>query len=413
VNHLLPPRVAAGISRFVFHIIALLAFAVPRASAEDWRAALVTSLKNGGALALDDSDNVLFSHRSKEQFIPASTIKLATILAALELLGPDYRFRTDFSLTKDGILVVKGYGDPQLVSEVLDEIAARVAGETREIKGLLLDDSFFSPTLSLDGVDGTTNPYDAQNGALVANFNTAFLKRTKRGELQSAEPQTPLVPIARKLARIAPGANARVNLGADRTVALQYFGELFVAFLEKHGVRVSGSIRFGAAPPEAHLLFTHLCPLSLEKLSQQILRLSTNFGANQIFLTLGAVRSAPPATYAKGSKVVTEFLKNRVGLKDFQIVEGSGLSRKNLISPVDLVRLVTAYRTKMELLPEKERRYRAKTGSLNGVGALAGVMEIAGRGPVRFAIMVNAPVDFQYKFRLADRLYEGLLSDSP
>ncbi len=383
------------------------------AAAQDWKSSMSKALKNGGALAVNDLGEVLYSHRADDQFIPASTVKLATILAALHILGPEYRFRTEFYTTADGFLAVKGFGDPQLVSESLDEIASRIALEQNSFRGIILDDSFFSSSLSLDGVDGTSNPYDAQNGALIANFNTANLKRTKRGELLSAEPQTPIVPIARRIARIKPGQSARVNLGSKREVSLRYFGELLAAFLARHGATTGPALRFERVPSDARLVLTHQCPLTLEELSAQILRYSTNFGANQIFLALGAHRLSPPATYKKGSEVVSAFLKERLGLKEFTIVEGSGLSRKNMFTPRELVRLVTAYRPWTRLLPNKEGRFRAKTGSLNGVGALAGLMDVPAVGTVTFAVVVNSPVDYQYKFRVADRLYDGLARTRP
>jgi len=390
-------------------VLLLCLFVFPSSAlADDWQGNLRKALKNGGAYAVDESGHVLFAAREKEGFIPASTLKVATIFAALDQLGGEYRFPTEFFSLPDGSLLVKGYGDPLLISEELEQIAAFVAPSLKSVKDIVLDDSFFAEDLSLDGVEGSSNPYDAQNGALIANFNTVYLKRLANGTLVSGEPQTPLVPLASTARTLKKGSEERFNLGFDRRLAARYFGELLEAFLKQKGVKVSGTVKRGVLPPGAKLIYNHLCPKTLYELSQHILEYSTNFGANQIFLVLGAKKFGAPATYEKGSKVVSAFLSDRLGLKDFRIVEGSGLSRRNLITAQELVKLIKAFRPHEGLLPLKEGFFHAKTGSLTGVNSLAGYMDVPEKGRVTFAFIVNSVVPFRYKYSLADELYRGL-----
>src|SRR5689334_7855164 len=169
-------------------VLLLFLFCAP-ASAQDWKADFRRALKNGTAIAADERGNILFEHRADEGFIPASTLKVATLACAFKILGPDYRFRTDFFLGPKNTLFVRGYGDPTLVSEELARVAAELAPKLGRVDAIVLDDSYFAPALIVDGQSDSTNPYDAANGALVANFNTVFLRRSGK-TIESAEPQT-------------------------------------------------------------------------------------------------------------------------------------------------------------------------------------------------------------------------------
>jgi D-alanyl-D-alanine carboxypeptidase/D-alanyl-D-alanine-endopeptidase (penicillin-binding protein 4) len=402
---------AQSIQKLIFVLI-LFSFIAPPLYAQDWKTNLQKSLKNGGGYAIDENGKELFAYRENDKFIPASVIKVATIFAALENLGADYRFTTDFYLTPDGGLGVKGYGDPYLISEVLNDIAQRLAKQNKSFNGMVLDDSYFAEDLKLDGTEGSNNPYDAENGALIANFNTVNIKRLAKGKIVSAEAETPLVPLAEKIAKQKPGKVIRFNIGSNRETSVQYFGQLLKAFLESDEVKVKGEIIRGPIPKGSRLIYKHACPKTLWELSQHILEFSTNFGANQIFLKLGAHKNGEPATYEKGASVVSDFLRNTIHLQDFNLVEGSGLSRKTLVKPKDMVTLVNAFSKYPGLLPLKEGRFTAKTGTLTGVNSMAGFMEVPGKGRVSFAFLVNSDVPFTYKFMLGNMLYEGLTKGS-
>ncbi len=99
-----------------------------------------------------DSGEVVLRWRDEETRNPASTIKLLTTLAALDILGPAYRWKTEVYAygditgdTLDGDLLLKGYGDPFLVTERVWQLLRNIRNRgIREIKGdLLIDDSYF------------------------------------------------------------------------------------------------------------------------------------------------------------------------------------------------------------------------------------------------------------------------------
>lgn len=379
------------------------------APAAPWQDALRRTLKNGGAYAVDGQGNVLFAHREGEHFVPASTMKLITAAHALRL-GREYRFNTEFYLGPKGELGVKGFGDPALVSEELARIAAALKRKLRAVPEIVLDTTYFAAELKIDGASASSNPYDAINGALLSNFNTVFFRKHRNGRIESAEPQTPLTPTLRRVASRYGQGRQRVNIGGDRRASAQYVGELLAAFLRAEGVAVEDRYRVEPIPPNFRALYTHRSTKPLEEHLRELLKFSTNFMANQLFLVLGAERFGEPATVEKGRRAAEEFLGS-LGWKDFSVVEGAGLSRRNRLTPKQLVDIVEHLRPAWDLLPIEEQLFRAKTGSLRGVSTLAGVMTPVPGRDVRFAILVNDDVPYDYKFKVARELYNGLRRD--
>jgi D-alanyl-D-alanine carboxypeptidase/D-alanyl-D-alanine-endopeptidase (penicillin-binding protein 4) len=135
-----------------------------------------------------------------------------------------------------------------------------------------------------------------------------------------------------------------------------------------------------------------------------MLKYSTNFTANQLFLTLGVHRFGEPATVEKGQLAMRECLTNSVGWRDFHVEEGSGLSRKNKVSGQQMTSLLRSFERYKFLLPEQQGFF-AKTGSLRGVNSLAGYFYVPGnQDPLRFSILINSDVPHLYKFKVANEL---------
>ena len=390
-----------------------LAFALPRLALSDTPLDLAQLVRNGSVRVEEDDGTPLIRHRDSEHFIPASILKIATAYCALEELGESYRYETVFLSDGYTTLYIKGSGDPTLVSENLEDIAVKLSQKLSQIEEIVIDTSLFSDDLVIDGVSRSTNPYDAKNAAFVGNFSSAYLHHTKKGEVRSAEPQTPLTPLARQAAlRLPRGSTERVNLSSDWTIGVRYGGELLAAFLRKHRVKGTMAIRRGAVPSTASPIMTHTSPEPLAEIARAMLRYSTNFTANQIFLTLGIQRFGAPATVEKGQRAMRECLDRRIGWRNFHIEEGSGLSRKNQVTAHDMTRLLQHFNSYSSLLPEKQGFY-AKTGSLRGVNSLAGYFSIKPtERPVRFSIIINSDVPHLYKFRVAEQIRQHLQTKS-
>lgn len=366
-------------------------------------------LKNGSARVEREDGTPLLRHRDNEQFVPASTLKVATSFCALEKLGGEYRFETLFFSDGKDTLFVKGSGDPSLVSETLETIAAQLVTRIATVNHIVIDTSLFSDNIAIDGSERSRNPYDAKNAAFVGNFSSAHLTRTKGGSIVSAESQTPLTPLSRQAGlKLSRGKTERVNLSTDWLVGVQYGGELLSEFLKRSGARGSMRISRGRVPASARAIYTHRSPQTLEQILKAMLKYSTNFTANQIFLSLGVAEFGAPATVSKGQQAMRGCLERLVGWHDFHVEEGSGLSRRNKVSAVQMNQLLSKFDRYSWLLPEQDG-FVAKTGSLRGVNSLAGYFvpnEKLGR--VRFSILINSEVPHLYKFKVANELRDYL-----
>jgi D-alanyl-D-alanine carboxypeptidase/D-alanyl-D-alanine-endopeptidase (penicillin-binding protein 4) len=341
------------------------------------------------ALAVADPDGrLLYKKNEAIKLVPASTFKLLTSLCAIHYLGPSYRFKTEFYLDTGSNLKIKGYGDPLLISEVWQEIAHGLAETVRGFKDLVLDDTYFSQPVIIPGRNHSTNPYDAPVGALCANFNTVFFDRDKQGRIFPAEAQTPLIPYARKKIRSLGLKKGRYNFTHDQDEAARYAGELLLHFLKQEGVNSSGKIRRGVVKPEDKLVFTYRSGFTLEAALEKMLEFSNNFMANQILIALGAHVYGPPGTLTKGVRVIHDYAGGELDLKDIKVVEGSGISRKNRVSALDMLAILKRFEPYRHLLKRKGN-VLFKTGSLTGIRTRAGYVEKNGRGPYSFVIFLN------------------------
>jgi len=366
-------------------------------------------LKNGGTRVERVDGTPLLQYRDSEHFVPASILKIATTFCALETLGRDFRFTTTFYRGPDNTLYIKGSGDPSLVSEELNAIAQRLAILMPRINRLVVDPSLFSPDIDIDGSSASLNPYDSKVAAFVGNFSSAALTRRKDGTIVSAEPQTPITSLSRQAGlKLRRGASERINLGHTWQVGTQYGAELLAEFLKRAGASGTLEVAVGSVPSGASKIYDHRSTKDLSEISQGLLKYSTNFTANQLFLTLGIKRYGAPATVEKGQLAMTECLKQKVGWRDFHIEEGSGLSRRNQVTPTQMTTLLKRFEPYKDLL-NVEDDFIAKTGSLRGVNTLAGYFDLANGEAVRFAILVNSDVEHSYKYKVARAIREYLL----
>jgi D-alanyl-D-alanine carboxypeptidase/D-alanyl-D-alanine-endopeptidase (penicillin-binding protein 4) len=162
-------------------------------------------------------------------------------------------------------------------------------------------------------------------------------------------------------------------------------------------------------PADAKALLSYQSSQDLSEIVRGMLKYSTNFTANQIFLILGSAEYGGRVTLEKAQKAMKGCLEHRVGWNDFHVEEGSGLSRKNRVSSKLMTLLLKHFEPYQELLPEQDG-FVAKTGTLSGVNTLAGYFDLPNRGVARFAILINSEVPHLYKFSVADTLRRYLLS---
>jgi len=343
-------------------------------------------------LVADPKGRILSQKNSEIRSVPASTFKLLTALTAIERLGLTYRFKTEFYVDVQNNLKIKGYGDPLLISEVLREIAGLLAQSYSTFKDLILDTTYYENNITIPGNSNSTNPYDAPLSALGANFNTIFFEHDKQGRIISAEPQTPLIPFAYAKIRSLKVYQGRYTFTSQSSEATLYAGRLFLYFLKEQGVDLSGKTFHGKVNPSDKLIYTYRSRFTLEAVIKKMLEFSNNFIANQIFMTLGVRECGPPGKLSKGGAAVRRYAVESLGLKNLQIVEGSGISKKNQLSARDMLIILKHFAPYRRLLT-KRANVVYKSGTLRDINTRAGYVETLG-GPFPFIIFLNrSPAD--------------------
>jgi D-alanyl-D-alanine carboxypeptidase/D-alanyl-D-alanine-endopeptidase (penicillin-binding protein 4) len=368
--------------------------------------------------------DVLFAHNAALQFNPASNTKMLTTAAAMSYLGADFRYHTalygpepDADGVVHGNVVLRGSGDPSLTTTDVAEIARGLSARgVQRIEG----DLFADPRFHARG--HKADDAGEGEGAVILNRNT-YGVRVRPGEvghpaIVSVEPKVDLFGIENQTSTVR-GKKSRLRIDSyrkdDRLIITvrgriadnrgEYVdlrrladGSLLAASLLRaafadFGIELTGRVRAGTAPATAMLAEHVSAPLAdVCKISNKP---SNNFVAEAIYKTLGGELYGMPGTLAKGTRAIGEFLSS-AGIKPtaYKIVNGSGLTHENRITPSDLSSLLRKIYYDLSVAPEFmsslaiagidgtiRNRFlgtdavglvRAKTGTLSGVSALSG-----------------------------------------
>lgn len=336
-----------------------------------------------------DGSELISIHADQER-VPASILKILTSLAAIETLGPGFRFKTDFYIDPDHNLKIKGFGDPLLISEQLAVIGDHLSSRLESVGDIVLDDTYFRQPIRIPGRGTSLEPYDAPNGALCVNFNTVAFTRHK-GQWISDEPQTPLLPSVIPLIKASGLTTGRITLAANRDEALAYTGAMFRYFLSQSGTTVSGAIVHGRIDTvRDRLIWQYASSFDLSQSVAKLLEFSNNFIANQILLIMGAEAKGPPATMDKGLAELKSYYRDKLKISTGHIVEASGISRQNRIDARAMMTILERFAPYHHLMRKHNRQYY-KTGHLRGVRTRAGYIKSEKGNLYRFVVMLNTP----------------------
>ena len=328
----------------------------------------------------------LVSHQPGKPMNPASTMKLVTTFAGLELLGPDYRWKTeayaDGRITGgvlDGNLALKGYGDPKITIEQFQAfIAALRATGLTSIRGdLVLDRSDFAPGAHDPAAFDAEplKPYNVGPDALLVNFKSVrfVFAPNAAGDAVEVRMEPALAGVTVHGApRLVDGECGDWRAGltaafanrADRAdasfggrypaacgehdwyVALldhpHYVQQIFARYWSEAGGSFSGAVRDGKTPAGAKPIAT-LQSAPLYDAVRDINKLSNNVMARQLFLTLATTAYPPPATTAHAAAAVKRWLARRkLDLPELVLENGSGLSRRERIAARSMARVLVA-----------------------------------------------------------------------
>ena len=326
-----------------------------------------------------ETDEVLYSRQADDRATPASNMKLLTSAAALEALGPDYRFRTEVLTSAEqqgavlqGDLHLRGTGDPTVLAADYDALAARIAESgIREVQGKVLADATWFDDVQLGtgwAWDDEPYYYSARISALTVAPNTDFdagtalVRATPGAEGSPAEvslePANGVLEIDNRTTTSAPGSEPSLSVerehGTNRVVVsgsvpaggapaedfttvpdpAAYATDVFARALAAHGVKVKGAGE-GAAPPGARSLASR-DSIPLRELVVPFMKLSNNGHAEVLVKAMGRA-SGGEGSWQAGLAVLTEKLKGLgVDPAVLRTVDGSGLSTMDNLTPGQL-----------------------------------------------------------------------------
>jgi D-alanyl-D-alanine carboxypeptidase/D-alanyl-D-alanine-endopeptidase (penicillin-binding protein 4) len=368
---------------------------------------LVANVNSGSTIGIQIKSmrygDTLYSRNQNQFFVPASILKILTAETALLYLGSEYKFPTvfvtDAQSVNQGVLQGNLFlvysGDPSLTYyDLSDLIAALKAQNIYRITGnVYIDTSAYDQALFGPGwvSNDTRFCYSAPISASIINHNCMLLQAK---------------------------ANQHVRSVVSRIV--QYNQSLIESMFRHYGVQVDGSILPGTAPDNLPTIAKHDSK-PLRDLISEMLKKSENVIAGSLFKKMGEIYTKQPGSWERGSIAVKQILRQQIGVDTFNmnVLDGSGLSRNNQISPRQMMQVLDfAYHNNatnydfISALPIagvdgtlKRRmkniawKVRAKTGSMSGVVALAGYAISKNKEPLAFVIIINGGTGMGWKYK--------------
>ena len=410
-------RVPAALLTLLAVLAAGLAWAEPASAGRqerNLRSALADAMRAAGGGSGAYVGNMteggrLFAKRAGDRRTLASNTKLYSTAATLGRFGPDERLETQVrgsgQLTAAGAwlgdLYLVGGGDPTFGSRSF----ARAYGSEASVEALAAALDRAGLERVMGHVRGDESRHDSRRGGPASDYRTSpyvgplsalsFNRGDGDGGFQSNPPKV----AARELTRA----------------------------LERRGIGVSGPARTGTAPPTAARLVGVSSP-PLAGLVRQTNKPSDNFFAEMLAKELGT--SPGRGTTKRGANRAQTFAAG-LGSRA-QIVDGSGLARRNRAKPRAVVRLLAGLEASPSFAPEypafraslpiagrdgtlsdrmrgeaAEGRCRAKTGTLPNVSVLSGYCRSRGGDRIAFSFLMSR-IDVDAARDLQDRMANAI-----
>ena len=409
-----------------------------------------------GVAVYDLTDQkTLYAHNVKRLCRPASNMKLLTSATALSALTSEYTFKTGIYHTGtidetghlNGNLYLKGGFDPELKSADLDQLILLIkkAGVNSINGHLYLDASMADTTFwgkawswddDMEAFQPYLSPIPLNKGVVKLKVipasperapiiktdpESSFIQVVNRATTvwRSAEPTRNTLRFSRDDANgcnritvtgiISASANAyetMISLKNPRGYALTLFAEKMSKQFPGSNIHVSGTMR---TPADAQNLgyATH----SIVEVVRQLNKESDNLNAEMLLYALGYLQDAESTSTEKGIAVVRQLI-TQLGLdpKSYSVVDGSGLSNQNYLTPELLVAVLKymhqspdfeLFRQSLPIagidgtLANRMKgsaaycKVTAKTGSLTGVSTFSGYVTARNGHLLAFSIMIQ------------------------
>ena len=387
-----------------------------------------------------DNGETLFEHNSKKLMTPASNVKLFTSAASLHYLGREHVFETAILESKNNIILVGG-ADPELSLKVIDSLAGLVSKDLRLIDTLFIDGGLFDDRYYGKGWmwDEGSEEYSAPVNALVLNSNCIDFEYSPNEIGLPAKvniyPKTEYITLENNSITVNDTVDFKklridrnwVNRSNEYLITgeiLQwsekdtvkkniekpnlFFGTVFKELLESHGLTVNELFIGNTIGPKDTILIHRSRPLynQLEEMMHDSRNLTS-----ELLLKYMGITDSTIGNWQGGIRKVKTYLQDEVKIDTsaLSIADGSGLSRYNLLSASQIVKLLAHVHGQnngdvyVNTLPngnEKNSRLEgrllqaqdkifAKTGSLSGVSCLSGYAFSPNHGPMAFSILIN------------------------
>ena len=329
--------------------------------------------------------------RESESMNPASTMKVLTTLAGLDILGPQYRWRTKIFTdgvirqgTLQGNLYLQGSGDPKLIPEEFAKLmkAIQNLGIQRIDGNLFFDRSAYAQSvMEHNTIDGESlRAYNVPPDPLLYAFRTLSFQLGKSRTADfidiSYTPALSQLKVVNQMQLVDRScdnwkSNIRFNLdpeivaSTDQAITAQFSGSFpsackgvnfnvvaldpntfltqgFTAAWElAGGTWAKPPLGKDSSVPLSARLLLQFEGIPLADDVQDINKYSNNVMARQLLLTLALEKMGKPATTANGDLVIQSWLKqNGLHFNGLVIENGSGLSRNEAISAEQMNQLL-------------------------------------------------------------------------
>lgn len=416
---------------------------------------VVQSMRTGAIVYQKNADQLL---------LPASNQKIFTAYAALQKLGPEFKYKTqlltDATNISNGVingnLYMRFEGDPELDVKDLNQMIGSLSQQgIHTITGnFYVDASRFDEQGIAPGTleSDIRYCYGAPIGAVIINHNCANLRiipARSSGQLAQVEPMLNIpLPVYNNVITKAATKNCPLQLAesSDGKYALNgcvkprsksiglsfavrdsklYSEEIIRSLLEQHQIRVSGMTERNPNNIPLKILTLHESR-PMKDLVYDMMKKSDNIIANALFKTLGAYHFNQPGTWENSAQAMRAILaENHINVPaGAQFLDGSGLSREDRVTVNQLLQVLkNAYHNPMlaaNFIPAlpvsgingtlKRRmgdvhmagKVKAKTGTMKGVSSLSGYVETTNHEVYAFSIVVNSRSGWMGRYRILE-----------
>ncbi|MEG2079208.1 D-alanyl-D-alanine carboxypeptidase/D-alanyl-D-alanine-endopeptidase [Chryseobacterium sp.] len=392
----------------------------------------------------DENGNLIYEYQGKKGLSTASTQKIFTAAAALEILGKNYTYKTVTSYSGmiskgnlNGNLIVTSNGDPTLGSwryegykpenfkqKLLDAI--KKAGITKISGDLIIDDSYFDhqtvpggwPWDDLGnyygagvwGVNWRENQFDINiNGTDFKNFSYPLEGVKWLNDLKAAGSSDQSLIFTAPHSNVAlingslPAGKVTTVSGSVPNPPLQ-LGIEIKKWLSDSKIEISGKVFTnsqleieGQEPlktPTKNIIFTYESP-TLDKIVFWFLRKSVNMYGENLIKTLGKEKKGNPS-FKSGISYLKEFWKSK-GIDSAMInfADGSGLSPQNYVSAkAEVQALLYAkkqpwFETYYDGFPTQDNGMKMKSGTMRDTKSYAGYYTSKDGKNYVYSIIIN------------------------